>query len=181
MSSLRRRGQAWIIYEDITGATRAMEALQGQLAFGKKMRISYSRNLSDVTRVRRSLEPRQKDNALGSNTAQLEKNSTETLGSSDAKDTFFRTSFAAPKTSSSGYNPPNRILFVENLSERTSTGFLTNLFKPFEGFVEARVIPSRGVAFVEFQDEYTSQIPLAKLQNQDIELGRFLIISNARK
>ena len=101
--------------------------------------------------------------------------------SKSTTDNFFQTSVAAPKASTVGYNPPNRILFVENLSEETSCEVLSKLFGPFEGFMEARIIPSRGVAFIEFQDEYSSQTPLGKLQNFEIEPGRYISISNARK
>ena len=179
MSSLRRRGQAWIVYRDIEAASRALTELQGQLAFGKKMRISFSRNISDLTREKRGMSPRSKAAPIESSTLEIAK--AERPISKSTTDNFFQTSVAAPKASTVGYNPPNRILFVENLSETTTCEFLSKLFGPFEGFMEARIIPSRGVAFIEFQDEYSSQTPLSKLQNIEIEPGRYISISNARK
>ena len=178
MSSLKRRGQAWIIYDEVETASSAMDELQGQLAFGKKMRISFSRNLSDVTRQRRGIERREKQKPCVSDLAKPPEAPPLTEPKTEV---FFQTSLSAPKTSSSRYNPPNRILFIENLSDDTTGNRLSSLFEKFDGFLEARVIPNRGVAFIEFNDEYSSQAPLGKLQNFEIEPGRFLSISNAKK
>jgi RNA recognition motif-containing protein len=173
MSSLRRRGQVWVIFDSIEDASAAMNKLQGELAFGKRMRISFSRNISDKTRQRKGMEPRQK------RTTPLV--AAEPITKKPEGSSFFETSVAAPKTSSQSYNPPNRILFIENLSETCSADSLAPIFSQFEGFIEVRLIPSRGVGFAEFQDEYKSQAALAKLQGKELEKGRFLMISNAKK
>lgn len=48
MKSLRRRGQAWIVFEKSTAATKALESLQGFPLYNKPMRIAYARSKSDV-------------------------------------------------------------------------------------------------------------------------------------
>jgi U2 small nuclear ribonucleoprotein B'' len=179
MSSLRRRGQAWIIYENMDQSRLAMEALQSQTVFGKKMRISYSRNMSDLTRERKKLPPRHRD--LRIRTSDEFGNAKRTKSDRSAED-FFETSIVAPKSSStSQYNPPNKTLVVENLTESVSHSFIEELFCRFQGFVEVRLIPGRGLAFVEFTDEHRSQVALSKLNNFEVEKGNFLIISNAKK
>merc|ERR1719313_2494309 len=47
MKSLKRRGQAWIIFKDVGSATNALKSLQGFPFYNKPMRINYSRTKSD--------------------------------------------------------------------------------------------------------------------------------------
>eukprot|EP00811_Abedinium_folium_P036671 NODE_9359_length_1429_cov_8.093702.p1 GENE.NODE_9359_length_1429_cov_8.093702~~NODE_9359_length_1429_cov_8.093702.p1 ORF type:complete len:297 (-),score=54.10 NODE_9359_length_1429_cov_8.093702:491-1381(-) len=48
MKSLKRRGQAWIIFKDTSSATNALKSLQGFPFYNKPMRINYARTKSDV-------------------------------------------------------------------------------------------------------------------------------------
>merc|ERR1719410_2634463 len=48
MKSLKRRGQAWIIFKESSSATNAFKSLQGFPFYNKPMRINYSRTKSDV-------------------------------------------------------------------------------------------------------------------------------------
>lgn len=48
---------------------------------------------------------------------------------------------------------PYKILFVENVDENVNTEAFNDIFKAFSGFVEARIIPQRNVAFVDYTDE----------------------------
>ena len=176
MKSLRRRGQAWIIYENVDEAKAAQEALHGHIAFGKKMRVSFSRNLSDKTRDRKGMAAREKTSREDRGTSQTKKSVIQT----DATASFFATSSHAPQQVTRGYTPPNKVLIVENLSEGTSTGDLESLFKRFEGFMEVRLIPSRGIGFVEFVDAIQSQIALSAMDGFELEPGRVIRVSNAK-
>merc|ERR550514_116448 len=48
MKSLKRRGQAWIIFKEMPSATNALKSLQGFPFYNKPMRINYARTKSDV-------------------------------------------------------------------------------------------------------------------------------------
>merc|ERR1740117_1607302 len=48
MKSLKRRGQAWIIFKELSSATNALKSLQGFPFYNKPMRIAYARTKSDV-------------------------------------------------------------------------------------------------------------------------------------
>merc|ERR1719432_680686 len=48
MKSLKRRGQAWIIFKEVSSATNALKSLQGFPFYNKPMRINYARTKSDV-------------------------------------------------------------------------------------------------------------------------------------
>jgi len=48
MKSLKRRGQAWIIFKSPSSATNALKSLQGFPFYNKPMRINYARSKSDI-------------------------------------------------------------------------------------------------------------------------------------
>jgi U1 small nuclear ribonucleoprotein A len=48
MKSLKRRGQAWIIFKETSSATNALKSLQGFPFYNKPMRINYARTKSDA-------------------------------------------------------------------------------------------------------------------------------------
>lgn len=52
------------------------------------------------------------------------------------------------------YLPPNKILFLQNVSEEYDVDALTTIFNRFDGFREIRLVPGRqGIAFVEYDAE----------------------------
>jgi len=48
MKSLKRRGQAWIIFREASSAANSLKSLQGFPFYNKPMRINYARSKSDV-------------------------------------------------------------------------------------------------------------------------------------
>merc|ERR1719263_1615197 len=48
MKSLKRRGQAWIIFKEVSSATNALRSLQEFPFYNKPMHINYSRTKSDI-------------------------------------------------------------------------------------------------------------------------------------
>jgi len=48
MKSLKRRGQAWIIFKEMSSATNALKSLQGFPFYNKPMRINFAKTKSDV-------------------------------------------------------------------------------------------------------------------------------------
>merc|ERR1719432_334734 len=48
MKSLKRRGQAWIIFKETSAATNALRSLQGFPFYNKPMRINFARTKSDA-------------------------------------------------------------------------------------------------------------------------------------
>jgi U1 small nuclear ribonucleoprotein A len=48
MKSLKRRGQAWIIFKEVSSATNALRSLQGFPFYNKPMRINFARTKSDA-------------------------------------------------------------------------------------------------------------------------------------
>eukprot|EP00747_Dinoflagellata_sp_TGD_P039916 gnl/TRDRNA2_/TRDRNA2_140547_c0_seq3.p1 gnl/TRDRNA2_/TRDRNA2_140547_c0~~gnl/TRDRNA2_/TRDRNA2_140547_c0_seq3.p1 ORF type:complete len:257 (-),score=53.98 gnl/TRDRNA2_/TRDRNA2_140547_c0_seq3:67-837(-) len=48
MKSLKRRGQAWIIFKEVSSATNALKSLQGFPFYNKPMRLNYAKTKSDA-------------------------------------------------------------------------------------------------------------------------------------
>merc|ERR1712113_298339 len=46
--SLKRRGQAWIVFKETSSATNSLKSLQGFPFYNKPMRINYAKTKSDV-------------------------------------------------------------------------------------------------------------------------------------
>jgi hypothetical protein len=77
---------------------------------------------------------------------------------------------------------PNKVLFVEGLPESYSNeDTVAALFRQYPGFVEARVVANRQVAFVEFTSDYTAGVALAGLQSFEISPGNNIVISYAKR
>eukprot|EP00730_Choanoeca_flexa_P009240 TRINITY_DN12615_c3_g1_i4.p1 TRINITY_DN12615_c3_g1~~TRINITY_DN12615_c3_g1_i4.p1 ORF type:complete len:308 (+),score=59.36 TRINITY_DN12615_c3_g1_i4:38-961(+) len=61
MSSVKRRGQAWVVFDNVDSAKKALAAMQSFPFCGKPMRINYSRNTSDViAKANGTYQPRAK-------------------------------------------------------------------------------------------------------------------------
>merc|ERR550537_1495278 len=61
MKSLRRRGQAWIVFKEQSAAGAAVKALQGFPFYNKPIRIAYAKAKSDVvSKADGTFQPRAK-------------------------------------------------------------------------------------------------------------------------
>lgn len=78
--------------------------------------------------------------------------------------------------------PPNNILFLQNLPENVQHAQLVDLFQQHPGFREVRMIPTkRDIAFVEYEDEALAAIAKAALGGHEIEEGKPMKVTFARK
>ena len=78
--------------------------------------------------------------------------------------------------------PPNKILFVQNLPEETTELALSVLFRQYPGFKEVRLVHGKaGIAFVEFEDEYQAGVAMEALQRFKISATHAMRITFAKK
>ncbi|CAA9990671.1 U1 small nuclear ribonucleoprotein A, putative [Plasmodium knowlesi strain H] len=243
MKSFWRKGQAWVVYDTVESSTKALNALQGFVLFGKIMQINYSHNKSDVhskrdgTFVERSKEPKKPKQILERERKQkeifemmqrnfiemqmnnfrimqnneLEKRKKIDLSQMDTQDLIAKAQAKAyeeknkkknedfTKNNNTMYQQPSpyypmnafapmqnnivvacKILFVENVVENVNTEEFNDLFKKFSGFIEARIIPQRNVAFVDYSDEAAATNAMKALQNYELQ-GSKLKISYAKR
>jgi len=132
------RGQAWIIFGNVQAAEKALAGGQDADFFGRKMRISYALEESDVVRQQKgTYKPRVKRKP-GEKPATVSK---DAMPSKPKKAKIFGNSEAASQV------PPNKLLFIENLPEETTLLMLEMLFRQFPGFSEARLVPGKEGSF----------------------------------
>ncbi|KAF4591509.1 hypothetical protein GQ602_001808 [Ophiocordyceps camponoti-floridani] len=170
--NLRSRGQAFVVFDVAEDAEIAIRELNNFELFGKNMKLSKARTRSDKSVEMKSAD---EDLAIHKRHRQAEKDKRRAL---EAADTQRHLKRGAPSSSAEGrpsklarpggikqsgatvsvipdeYLPPNKILFVQNISEDYDVEALTAVFRRFEGFREIRMVPGRrGIAFVEYEAE----------------------------
>jgi len=177
LKTIRLRGQAWIVFTDAASATNALKSMQGFLFFDKPIKISYAKTKSDaVAKLDGSFKP---DKQL-----RAQKNAA-------ARETVIRKTHAnrpvsAPGASgsagASGLEPPNKVLFVQNLPEAAKSSMVSMLFQQFPGFLEVRMIETKpGIAFVDFETEENAAAALNGLHNFQITPSNVLHVSFAKR
>jgi len=78
--------------------------------------------------------------------------------------------------------PPNKILFVENLPEDCSDIRLSMLFQQYPGFKEVRMVQGKaGIAFVEFDAETDAGVAMNALQHFKLTPTSLMVVSYAKK
>lgn len=175
---LKLRGQAWIIFDDLSGATKALREMQGFSFYGKPMQVQFAKVKSDVVskadgtfqaRPKRKSAKEQKEGEPSPRKVQKLSSSTPMETSSEPKKVVDN-------------NPPNSILFVENLPEDCTQEALQALFSETGGFKEARLIPGKpGIAFVEFTDIYSSGKAKEIFQSYQMSSDERLLITYAKQ
>ncbi|KAJ9644711.1 hypothetical protein H2201_006136 [Coniosporium apollinis] len=172
--SLKRRGQAFIVFDSPDAAQRALEEVQGFDLFDKPMQLDYARTRSDATvkaegteeelevHKRRRLAEKERKQALAAAEEQKKLKRPAAGVPEPAAARPAKTTRGAGLKSTGGaaavipdeYLPPNKILFVQNLPENYDVDALSAIFSRFEGFREVRLVPGRkGIAFVEYEAE----------------------------
>lgn len=178
LKTMKMRGQAFIVFGDITSSTAAMRQLTGRTLFGKPIQAEYALSKSDVVaqqdgtlnskkRVHMSGKERRKQLGIGAGTKRRpeseEGKSTKRIrpevDSASDSDSDSDIGPMPPPSSSTQMTmdvadgEPGSILFVSNLPETATTDVLTGLFRKYAGFKEVRQVPGRHqIAFVEYEN-----------------------------
>eukprot|EP00440_Ansanella_granifera_P008474 gb/GFBE01009181.1/.p1 GENE.gb/GFBE01009181.1/~~gb/GFBE01009181.1/.p1 ORF type:complete len:243 (+),score=80.34 gb/GFBE01009181.1/:1-729(+) len=202
MKSLKRRGQAWIIFKEVSAATNSLKSLQGFPFYNKPMRIAYAKSKSDVvakadgTYVERpkKIVKREDLRKKSSSAPVVQEEPKAAPAPAAAPSTAVQKSIqdrigwnpnqvAAPAASAApkGVSEPNRTLFVENLPAEATDTMLSMLFRQYPGFQEVRLIPGRNVAFADYQNEYQAGMAMQGLQGFAMTPEVKLMLSYARK
>nr|ADD38806.1 U1 small nuclear ribonucleoprotein A [Lepeophtheirus salmonis] len=175
LKTLKMRGQAFVIFKEITSATNAMRSMQGFPFYDKPMRIAFSKTDSDViAKIKGTYQERPKKAASDSKKAKKRA----------AKEAAARQicALAGANAVHPGEAPPNQILFLTNLPDETNEMMLSMLFNQFPGFKEVRLVPNRhDIAFVEFENEVQSAAARGSLQGFKITPNASMKISFAKK
>jgi len=192
--TLKKKGQAFVVFRDISCATNAMRALQGFSFLDKPMRIAYSKSKSDiVAQEDGTFKPRGKagEKAKEEEEAAKKKAAPPVRPKAGepkkaAKDAAAPKMMAHPgagaeKGEGEKDGQPSNVLFVENLPPEVNEMMLTMLFRQYPGFQEARLIKGRNVAFIEYSDELQAGIAKHGLQGFMVTPEMALKISFAKQ
>lgn len=193
--TLKHKGQAWVVFDDVSSATSALRQMQGFPFYDKPMRIQYAKTKSDVvakadgTFVPR--EKRKKNDDRGRKKKEQHDANQAGMGLHPAYASPYG---ATPPLSQLPYMagskaampeapaPPNNILFVQNLPHQTTPMMLQMLFCQYPGFKEVRMVETKpGIAFVEYENEIQSTVAMQALQGFKITAENPMLITYAKK
>jgi len=171
MKTLKMRGQAFVIFKEISSATNALRSMQGFPFYDKPMRINYAKGDSDmIAKIKGTFQERPKKTP-----AELKKKSKKPKAGATAGG-------AVANQGGVDNAPPNQILFLTNLPTETNEMMLSMLFNQFPGFKEVRLVPGRhDIAFVEFESEMQSAAARDALQGFKITPTTAMKINFAKK
>ncbi|CAH9109681.1 unnamed protein product [Cuscuta epithymum] len=191
--TLKHKGQAWVVFEDVSSATNALRQMHGFPFYDKPMRINFAKTKSDIiakadgTFVPREKKKKHEDKA-GRKKKDHQHDSAHQAGMG-VNPAYGGAYGVAPPLSQIPYMggaigaalpeapaPPNKILFVQNLPHQTTPMMLQMLFLQYPGFKEVRMVEAKpGIAFVEFGDEMQSTVASQALQGFKIDDNAMLI------
>ncbi|CZR63183.1 related to small nuclear ribonucleoprotein snRNP U1A [Phialocephala subalpina] len=170
-TNLKAKGQAFIVFDSVEGAQKAIEEVQGSVpdANARPIKATRGAGLKSTNAGAAAVIP---DEYLPPNKILFVQNLPEEYDIDALTAIFGRfegfrevrlaTRGAGLKSTNAGaaavipdeYLPPNKILFVQNLPEEYDIDALTAIFGRFEGFREVRLVPGRrGIAFIEYESE----------------------------
>ncbi|KAG6415290.1 hypothetical protein SASPL_122696 [Salvia splendens] len=188
--TLKHKGQAWVIFDEVSSASNALRQMQGFPFYDKPMRIQYAKSKSDViAKADGTFVPREKrkkhDDRGRKKKDQHDANQAAAVlnpayaGAYGAAPPLSQIPFrAAPE----GPAPPNSILFIQNLPHQTTSVMLQMLFSQCPGFKEVRMIEAKpGIAFVEYENEMQATVAMQGLQGFKITDDHPMLVSYAKK
>ncbi|KAI9292542.1 small nuclear ribonucleoprotein polypeptide B [Neoconidiobolus thromboides FSU 785] len=188
--NLRMRGQAFVVFDTIDAAKKAVDNESFKPLFHKEMLIQYSHNrsdkiadrtgeLDDNRRIRREkmvrrLEQRRLIQPIKPQTTKNTNNLNGASSNIINDNVLFK--------SSSDHMVINKILFLTNLPDDIEESNLIELFKQYPGFKEVRLVPSRSdIAFVEYETEMQAAMAKNTLNNYPILKDHPIKITFAKK
>lgn len=191
--TLKHKGQAWVVFEDVSSATRALSQMQGFPFYDKPMKIQYAKTKSDViakadgTFVPRERRKRHEDRgrkrkeqhdanqaAMGVNPAYA--------GAYGATPPLSQIPYFSKPAVPEAPAPPNNILFIQNLPHQTSSMMLQMLFHQHAGFKEVRMVEAKpGIAFIEYENDVQATHAMQSLQGFKLNPESPMLITYAKK
>merc|ERR550539_1025939 len=112
MKTLKMRGQAFVIFKEISSATNALRSMQGFPFYDKPMRINYSKTDSDmIAKMKGTFQERPK----------------KAPGEAKKKSKKPKAGTGAAGQGGVDNAPPNQILFLTNLPAETNEMMLSML------------------------------------------------------
>lgn len=207
MRTYKMRGQAFVVFRDISSATQAVRQMQGFPFYDKPMQLAYAKTKSDASSKldgtyelkhkqerqakrkaeREAREAREKEAKRPARPQAVEDPAVgESAAASIPAPPVAPTAPPTPVVPAAPAQPavalPNPILFIENLPEQVNDMMLSMLFQQFPGYKEVRLVPGKaGIAFVEYETDAQSSVAMNALQNFKITPQNLMKLSFAKR
>jgi RNA recognition motif-containing protein len=164
--TLKMRGQAFVVFKDISSASSAVHKLSGFPFFDKPMKAQYAESKSDiVARLDGTYsvdsKRREKEEKAARKAAKLAQaaNPKKRRAVEDAEGEP-----TAKKPKEIELNPPHKILFVQQVPKNVQAAEITALFSKLPGFKDTK-LPKPELAFVFYETEQQAALALTEYQN----------------
>eukprot|EP01029_Cantina_marsupialis_P029232 TRINITY_DN779980_c0_g1_i1.p1 TRINITY_DN779980_c0_g1~~TRINITY_DN779980_c0_g1_i1.p1 ORF type:complete len:230 (-),score=63.05 TRINITY_DN779980_c0_g1_i1:152-841(-) len=186
MSSLKRRGQAFIVFRSMDDATKAMQQMQGFPLFDKPMRINFAKSKSDSlakldgTFVIRPKKVFPKKMEAVAPVMQMGMVPGMMPGMIPPNMAVPAVAPVPMKPRKKQVLPPNRTLFCENLPPNMVPQMLEMLFSRFRGYTEVRLVAEKCVAFIEFIDAISASSAMNELDGYSLTPQHQMIVNFAK-
>ncbi|KAF2019948.1 U2 small nuclear ribonucleo protein B [Aaosphaeria arxii CBS 175.79] len=153
-TSVKRKGQAFIVFDSQKSALEAVEEMTGFELYGKSMKVQMAKTHSDATIERKAsdqLDQHKRERlTLKERKLAEEASKAKKLPHPADKPRIPKTGAAAIPDE---YVRPNKVLFLQNIPKDVDADDLTAIFEAFPGFKEVRFVAIRAVGFAEFENE----------------------------
>ncbi|XP_019159785.1 PREDICTED: U2 small nuclear ribonucleoprotein B''-like [Ipomoea nil] len=184
LKTAKLRGQAWVVFSEVTAASNAVRQMQNFPFYDKPMRIQYAKTKSDcIAKAEGTYDKKKKQEEKAERKKRAEEGQPTANG--PRADTNGGPANAARHGKPGAQETtaePNNILFIQNLPHETTSMMLEVLFNQYPGFREVRMIEAKpGIAFVEFEDDVQSSVAMQALQGFKITPQNPMAISYAKK
>ncbi|CAD1812245.1 unnamed protein product [Candida parapsilosis] len=185
--TLKLKGQAFVTFETIDDASKAIESLNNQEVFSKRISVTFARSESDVLLDKNELKQirkiRHEEHKIKKQSQAKNKNKTKL--SKSVLDKTTSTKKNQVDVDSWKNLPPNRILLLQNISASLpiTKETIDSYFQDYAGFEMARYVSVRHLSFIEFENEDVAQNCLQSVNEDDIKskFGNDIVFSYAKK
>lgn len=178
------KGQAFIVFREISAATAAKHALDNTIFFNKQMLVNYAKIPSDII-LKQSGQYTHKDK-IKKDQERRKRREQEYLEIKKKTAQGGQPKSKAEKVAKQNISTqetvlPNNVLFVENLPADISESILKAVFSKYNGLKEVRLFSGKGIAFVEYDNEVNAGGALLGLNGLNLTADCTLQISFAKK
>mmetsp|Transcript_10949 Transcript_10949/g.28170 ORF Transcript_10949/g.28170 Transcript_10949/m.28170 type:complete len:234 (-) Transcript_10949:339-1040(-) len=190
LKTRKMRGQAHVVFTDLSSATSAVRAANGAMLYGRPMRVSYAKSKSyavmkeDGTYGKEMRKRRQGEKAGPAAHAAAAMALESSAGPAAEMETEEKEAEAASAAApgEDGDEPTNSILFVGGLPDGTTPEMLQVLFQQISGFREVRQVGGRpDIAFIEYETEGQAAEAKYTLHGFKIDPTHAMSITYAKK
>jgi len=182
------KGQAFIVFDEIESATKALQEMNNFLFYHKPLRVSYAKTKSDIIAKRdgsfKPRPPKRKKGDIKSAKMKLNikgetKDGNQVDKKPDVKSEAAKSMKHTQKKTVTSM-PQNRILLIQNLPKEATENMVAMLFQASPGFLKVSLIPGyAGFAYVEYKDQQLATEAMNSLQGFKITAENQLVITYA--